>query len=69
MLGQQPKDEAIIHGDKKMERKRTKGNTNFRFGKTGKRKGKRKLLGLKDMEILKFNPSQQLFSSICGAVI
>jgi len=27
---------------KEKERKRTKGNTNFRFGKTGKRKGKRK---------------------------
>ena len=34
MLGQQPQDEAIIHGvKKKKERHRTKGNTNFRFGK------------------------------------
>ena len=44
-------------GTKKKKRKRTKGNTNFRFGKTGKRKGKRNLFGRKRVKILKFNPS------------
>ena len=49
----------------KKERNRTKGNTNFRFGKTGKRKGKWKLLRRKRVKILKVNPPQKLFSSIC----